>query len=131
LRRNYDRVHTNQRKVDRSQRRWIISKIKGFAVTTTVKQRKNSDNLKPYKPGQSGNPKGRPKIAIAEQFRNNPKAKEVLDKIITVANTLNTENEHKDAITCARIVADKIIPTLKAQEIHAELEQKTGRVIVE
>jgi len=100
-------------------------------VTTTVKHRKSSDNLRPYKPGQSGNPKGRPKIAIAEQFRNNPKAKEVLDKIITVANTLNTENEHKDAITCARIVADKIIPTLKAQEIHAELEQKTGRVIVE
>ena len=27
----------------------------------TDKQRKNSDNLKPFKPGQSGNPKGRPK----------------------------------------------------------------------
>ena len=28
---------------------------------TTVKQRKNSDNLTPWKKGQSGNPNGRPK----------------------------------------------------------------------
>lgn len=89
-------------------------------MTLSAKQSKFTPKTA-WKPGESGNRQGRPKIALAEQFRNNPKAKSVLDKIIAVANTLNTETEHKDAVTCARIVADKIIPTLKAQEIHGEI----------
>lgn len=97
-----------------------------------VKQKRNTEGLKPpWKPGQSGNPKGRPKIALAERFRSNPKAKDVLDKIIEVANTLNTKDEHEYAVTCARIVADKIIPTLKAQEIAMSLEKKPEIIIVE
>jgi len=92
---------------------------------SAVKQERNSKRIpgRPFRPGESGNPAGRPKIALAEQFRNNPKAKSVLNKIIDVANTLNTEKEHKDAVTCARIVSDKIIPTLKAQEIHAAINK--------
>jgi len=99
----------------------------------TVKSTENKRNAK----GQfiignnEGNRKGRPKIAIAEQFRNNPKAKSVLDKIIEVANTLNTDAEHKDAVTCARIVSDKIIPTLKAQEIAMEIKQMPEIIVIE
>ncbi|MBU1065374.1 hypothetical protein KJ762_08530 [bacterium] len=99
----------------------------------TVKSTENKRNAKgQFVTGnQEGNRKGRPKIAIAEQFRNNPKSKSVLNKIIDVANTLNTENEHKDAVACARIVADKIIPTLKAQEIKMEIEQMPEIIIIE
>ena len=83
-------------------------------------------------PGQSGNPKGRPKgkSSTAEQFRSDPKALEVLNKVIEIASTLGSDNEHKDATSCAKVVVDKIIPTLKAQDISIESDSVTGFVVL-
>ena len=83
-------------------------------------------------PGQSGNLKGRPKgkSSTAEQFRNNPKALDVLNKVIEIASTLGSKEEHKDATSCAKVVVDKIIPTLKAQDISIESDSVTGFVVL-
>ena len=62
-----------------------MSKTKALAVTTAGKQRKQAQNIEPHwKPGQSGNPAGRPKgsrhklsedyfKALAEDFENHGK----------------------------------------------------------
>ena len=63
-----------------------MSKAKPLAVTTAGKQRKQAQNIEPHcwKPGQSGNPAGRPKgsrqklseefiRALAEDFENHGK----------------------------------------------------------
>ena len=83
-------------------------------------------------PGHTANPNGRPKgsTSTAEAFRNNPKALDVLNKVIDIAITLGTDNEHKDATSCAKIVVDKIIPTLKAQDINIETDGSAGFVVL-
>lgn len=72
------------------------------------------------KKGQTNNRKGRPKISLAEQLRANPKVIEVIDKVISVASTLNTSEEHPQAMTCAKVLMDKSVPSLKAQEIDLQ-----------
>ena len=97
------------------------------------------DELKPkrnekghYLKGQCGNPNGRPKgsTSTAEAFRSNPKALDILNKVIEIASTLGTDEEHKDATSCAKVVVDKIIPTLKAQDISIETDGSAGFVIL-
>ena len=72
------------------------------------------------KKGQTNNPKGRPRVSLAEELRQNPKVKDVIDKVIKVASTLNTKGEHPQAMTCAKVLMDKSIPSLKAQEIDLQ-----------
>ena len=83
-------------------------------------------------PGHTANPNGRPKgsTSTAEAFRNNPKALDILNKVIEIASTLGTDEEHKDASSCAKVVVDKIIPTLKAQDISIETDGSAGFVIL-
>ena len=85
-----------------------------------------------YLKGQSGNLNGRPKNpkSTADAFRSNPKALDVLNKVIEIASTLGTGEEHKDATVCAKVVVDKIIPTLKAQDISIETDGSAGFVIL-
>tara|TARA_R100000808_G_scaffold17017_1_gene37909 strand:- start:163 stop:543 length:381 start_codon:yes stop_codon:yes gene_type:complete len=99
-------------------------------------QVKKSENGRDAKgrllPGHTANPNGRPKKgkSTAEQFRSNPKALDILNKVIQIASTLGSEDEHKDATSCAKVVVDKIIPTLKAQDISIESDSVTGFVVL-
>ena len=82
--------------------------------------------------GKSGNPNGRPKKnhAIVEQFRDNPRADDVIQKIYRIANSLGTESEHDDAFSCAKLIADKLVPTLKSEDLTIEGEINTGYVVL-
>tara|TARA_R100000426_G_C4803652_1_gene103601 strand:- start:240 stop:563 length:324 start_codon:yes stop_codon:yes gene_type:complete len=82
--------------------------------------------------GQSGNPHGRPKKghAIVDKFRDNPKANDVLKKIFDIANSLGTKKEHEDAFSCAKLIADKLVPTLKSEDLTIDAEVNTGYVVL-
>ena len=79
------------------------------------------------KKGQTNNPNGRPKKSkrIAEKVRNNPKCIKVWESIFRIALTLGTEKEHKEAMQACKLIADKTVPSLRAQEL--ELDPETIR----
>ena len=77
-----------------------------------------------WRKGQSGNPDGRPPAGktVVEKFRSNPKAEVVIEQIIEVASTLGTDDQHPDAMPCAKIVAERLIPAVRAQTISLDNE---------
>ena len=93
---------------------------------------KNRANKTSFKKGKSGNPKGRPRSgkSNAELFRTNPKAEGILEQIFDIASTLGKgKKEHKDAMACAKLIADKMVPTLKSQELEVSGVDK-GYVVI-
>jgi hypothetical protein len=97
-----------------------------------IAEPQNRKNTGQFQKGKSGNPGGRPKKGntIIEKFRDNPNAEKVIENIFKIANTLGTKQEHKDAIGCTKIIADKLIPTLKAQEIKMGTDDDVGFVMM-
>ena len=90
---------------------------------------RNSDGT--FRKGVSGNPNGRPKGNSAiERFRDNPKAQSVIDKLFAVADTLNDTNPHKDAIASAKLIIERIIPSLKATEMKVDTDNDKGFVLL-
>ena len=85
-----------------------------------------------WQKGKSGNPHGRPPAdkTLVDKFRTNPKAVKVIDQIVEVANSLGTQNQHEHAMACAKIIADKLIPSMKVQDIKIEDERPWGSVIL-
>ena len=73
-----------------------------------------------WKPNQSGNPKGRPKKgdSVADLIKRNRCNGEMVKKLYKVAGTLGTKAEHKQALACAKILLDKIVPDLKSTELE-------------
>ena len=88
--------------------------------------------MSPWKKGQSGNPNGRPPAdkTLVDKFRKNPKAEGVIQQVMEVAATLGTDDQHPDAMACARIVLDKLLPSMKQQDLRIENEQPRGVVIL-
>jgi len=93
-----------------------------------------------WKKGETGNPNGRPRKSrlgrpkkgegIVERFRENPLADRVINKIFKIAGTLSTADEHKDAMACAKIIADKLIPTLKATDLKVDATEDSGFILM-
>ena len=82
-----------------------------------------------WKAGQSGNPKGRPKgNAIVDEVRANPKGVTLIENIFKIAGTLGTSTQHKDAMTCAKLVIERLIPSLKSSELKVESNENLGFV---
>ena len=75
-----------------------------------------------WKKGQSGNPNGRPKKgdSVADLIKRSRHNGEMVKKLYKVAGTLGTKDEHKQALACAKILLDKIVPDLKSQELQVE-----------
>ena len=86
---------------------------------TTKKQRSNIDNLKPFKKGQSGNPKGRPKRAKC--------IPDILRKI--------TAEEDKSGVTKLNLILNNVVneaikgDTWSIQFIADRMEGKPAQVI--
>ena len=72
--------------------------------------------------GVSGNPKGRKPSHFGQYLREHPSSPLVLEKIITAALD-DDDPRQKDAW---KIVANKIAPDLKAQEITADVATHIG-----
>tara|TARA_Y100000593_G_C4271266_1_gene317501 strand:+ start:146 stop:529 length:384 start_codon:yes stop_codon:yes gene_type:complete len=86
-----------------------------------VKQDKSKverDALGRLLPGSTANPNGRPPAGktIVDQFRDNPNAQAVINKLFNVANTLDQDKPHKDAISAAKLIVERLVPSLKASE---------------
>lgn len=90
----------------------------------SVKRDKKGKFLK----GQSGNPKGRPKYSVAQEFRENPQVEGLMDKLIRIANTIGEKDEHPQAVQCAKEVIARAYPSLKSQELKVEGEINKGYV---
>ena len=96
--------------------------LKVIEEETPVKQDSKQgvrDDLGRFKPGTSGNPQGRPPAGqtIVDKFRDNPGAQSVINKLFAVANTLGGENADKDAIAAAKLIVERLVPSLKASEL--------------
>ena len=82
--------------------------------------------------GVSGNPNGRPKKdeSIVERFRNNDSCQSIINKLFAVANTLNDVEPHKDALASAKLIVERLIPSLKASELKVSDGDEKGYVLL-
>ena len=110
-----DIIEKNGRKLKRNlteeERRDILAKNK-------PKRAENGQLLK----GQTSNPGGRPKKehTIVDIFREHEGAKGLIEKLYYVASTLGTDEVDKDALASAKLIIERIVPSLKASEIRVD-----------
>ena len=80
--------------------------------------------------GESGNKNGRPKKedTIVEKFRTEPRLEGLLQKMYTIANTIGDDTPHKDSLACAKLIIERVIPSLKASELRIDTENDSGLV---
>ena len=90
------------------------------------------DEFGRFKPGTSGNPHGRPPAGqtIVDKFRDNENAQAVINKLFAVANTLTDDKPHKDSIAAAKLIVERLVPSLKASELRVDTENDTGFVLL-
>ena len=83
-------------------------------------------------PGSTGNPNGRPPAGktIVDKFRDNPGAQAVINKLFAVANTLGEAKPHKDAISAAKLIVERLVTSLKASELRVDTDNDTGFVFL-
>tara|TARA_Y100000310_G_C20259805_1_gene613100 strand:+ start:28 stop:432 length:405 start_codon:yes stop_codon:yes gene_type:complete len=83
-------------------------------------------------PGYSGNYNGRPPAGktVVDQFRDNPKCEGIINKIFEVAGTLGDNKPHKDAMSAAKLIMERLIPSLKASELRVDTDGDQGFVFL-
>ncbi len=91
---------------------------------------RNADGT--FKKGHSGNMNGRPKKneSIVERFRNNDNCQSIINKLFAVANTLDDAEPHKDALASAKLIVERLIPSLKASELKVSDGDEKGYVLL-
>ena len=90
------------------------------------------DEFGRFQKGVSGNPNGRPPAGqtIVDKFRDNPGAQAVINKLFNVANTLDDTKPHKDAIAAAKLIVERLVPSLKASELKVSDGDEKGYVLL-
>ena len=75
---------------------------------------------------------GRPKKdeSIVERFRNNDSCQSIINKLFAVANTLGTDRPDKDALASAKLIVERLIPSLKASELKLSDGDEKGYVLL-
>ena len=102
---------------------------------TPAKQDKSKgvrDEFGRFRPGHSGNKNGRPPAGqtIVDKFRDNEHAQGVINKLFAVANTLDETKPHKDAIAAAKLIVERLVPSLKASELRVDTDNDQGFVLL-
>ena len=82
--------------------------------------------------GHSGNPNGRPKAgeSIVERFRNNDSCQSIINKLFAVAITLDDVEPQKDALASAKLIVERLVPSLKASELKVSDGDEKGYVLL-
>ena len=85
-----------------------------------------------WQKGKSGNPRGRPPVGetIIQKFRDDPRSQEVIDKVLQVASTLGSDDEHPHAFDAAKLVTSRLLPSIRVQEISFDEGKPLGPVIL-
>ena len=89
---------------------------------------RNADGT--FKKGFSGNYGGAPWKAqsIVERFREHEVCQSIINKLFSVANTLSDDTPHKDAISAAKLIVERLVPSLKASELRVDTDGDQGFV---
>ena len=101
-------------------------------VNTSTEHDESRDSRGRFKPGQSGNPGGRPKKGetIVDAFRDNPKGMDVINNLIEVASTFGSDHQHKDATAAVKLVVERLVPALKSSDINLNTDDDQGFVFM-
>ena len=89
--------------------------------------RADRDSKGRWKKGcKSPNPGGRPSNAesIVQSFRDDPKGLDVVNRLIEVASTFGTDNQHRDAVSAVKLVIERLVPSLKSSEVQVTSDDK-------
>ena len=89
---------------------------------------RNTDGT--FKKGFSGNYNGAPKKSesVVERFRSHEGCQSIINKLFQVANTLGEAKPHKDAISAAKLIVERLVPSLKASELRVDTDGDQGFV---
>ena len=71
---------------------------------------------------ESGNKAGRPKKehTILQIFKDHTEAEGIINKLFKIANTIDTDEPHKDAMSSMKLIVERFIPSLKASELRLD-----------
>ena len=85
-----------------------------------------------FKKGFSGNYRGASKKdeSIVERFRGHEGCQSIINKLFQVANTLGDIKPHKDAISAAKLIVERLVPSLKASELRVDTDSDQGFVFL-
>ena len=91
---------------------------------------RNADGT--FKKGFSGNYGGAPRkgASIVERFRGHEGCQSIINKLFQVANTLGDTKPHKDAISAAKLIVERLVPSLKASELRVDTDGDQGFVFL-
>ena len=91
---------------------------------------RNADGT--FKKGFSGNYGGAPRKSesIVERFRGHEGCQSIINKLFQVANTLGDTKPHKDAISAAKLIVERLVPSLKASELRVDTDGDQGFVFL-
>lgn len=79
-----------------------------------------------WKPGVSGNPKGRPKTSVASLVKAHPRAFELVEKLFEVA----MDDSDKRQVSAWRLLLPKMVPDLKSTDVKIEKRTIEGVIVL-